>query len=468
MICATSIAAVTRLHVADDLVTAVLTEVDVEIRHRHALGIEEALEQEPETHGVEIGDGEGVGDERACARAASRADRDALRLGPLDEVGDDEEVARILHAFDHLELEGQALAIVLDRPPGCHAVAADPALEPGLGALAQLRRLVDGRALAADREARQDRRLHPRPEGAALRDLDRRGDRLGKVGEQLGHFRAGLEPVLGGELAPVGLDHQPSFGDADQRVMRFVVFPARKQWFVGGDERNPPRIGQFDERRLGAALRGRAVPLQLDIEPIAEQLQQALAAPVRQIALAREERRIERPAGTAGERDQAVALAFEPGELEVGLLVWRGFEKRPRVEAHQAAVAALARGQENNARALRRRAGADARTGILIGKIDRQRTADDRLDAGPRHLVGEFERPEHVVGVGERECRLPVRLGEFGQPRNRQRALEQGVGRVHMQVDETRHSTLTNSRCRANVGARCGRCPLRAPSGTTG
>ena len=39
------VAAVAFLHVADHLVAPVLAEVDVEVRHRHALGIEEALEQ---------------------------------------------------------------------------------------------------------------------------------------------------------------------------------------------------------------------------------------------------------------------------------------------------------------------------------------------------------------------------------------------------------------------------------------
>ena len=39
------VAAVALLHVADDLVAAVLAEIDVEVGHRHALGIEEALEQ---------------------------------------------------------------------------------------------------------------------------------------------------------------------------------------------------------------------------------------------------------------------------------------------------------------------------------------------------------------------------------------------------------------------------------------
>ena len=200
--------AVALLHVVDDLVAPVLAEVDVEIRHRHALGIEEALEQEPEPHRIEIGDGERIGDERARARAASRPDRDALRLRPLDEVGDDEEVAGILHAFDHLELEGQSLAIFLDRAAGREAVAAMRRSSPSSARLRSSAASSTAAPSLADREARQDRRLRPRPEGAALRDLDRRGDRLGQVGKQLGHFGAGLEAVLGRELAPIGLDQQ--------------------------------------------------------------------------------------------------------------------------------------------------------------------------------------------------------------------------------------------------------------------
>ena len=39
------VAAIALLHVADHLVAPVLAEIDVEVGHRHALGIEEALEQ---------------------------------------------------------------------------------------------------------------------------------------------------------------------------------------------------------------------------------------------------------------------------------------------------------------------------------------------------------------------------------------------------------------------------------------
>jgi len=51
------VAPVFLLHVANDFVAPVLAEIDVEIGHRNALGIEKALEQKPETDRIEISDG---------------------------------------------------------------------------------------------------------------------------------------------------------------------------------------------------------------------------------------------------------------------------------------------------------------------------------------------------------------------------------------------------------------------------
>jgi hypothetical protein len=61
----------------------------------------------------------------------------------------------------------------------------------------------------------------------------------------------------------------------------------------------------------------------------------------------------------------------------------------------------------------------------LISEVDSERTADDRLDSDARHLVGEFERPEHVVGVGERQGGLVVGLRQLRKLRNLQRSFEQ-------------------------------------------
>ena len=77
------VAAVALLHIVDHLVAAVLAEVDVEVRHRHAFRIEEALEQQAEADRIEVGDGQRIGDQRARARAAARSDRNALRSSPI-------------------------------------------------------------------------------------------------------------------------------------------------------------------------------------------------------------------------------------------------------------------------------------------------------------------------------------------------------------------------------------------------
>ena len=72
----------------------------------------------------------------------------------------------------------------------------------------------------------------------------------------------------------------------------------------------------------------------------------------------------------------------------------------------QVLAAALVAGeQRQRAGRLRARligAGALQAVGLRpVAEIDLQRAADDRLDAGFRQLVGELERAEQVVGVGQ-------------------------------------------------------------------
>ena len=97
--------------VFDHLVAARHAEVDVEVGHRHALRIQEALEQEFMPDGIEVGDAEHPGDQRAGARAAARPDRDLALARPADEVGDDQEVALEAHAADDAELALEPLAV---------------------------------------------------------------------------------------------------------------------------------------------------------------------------------------------------------------------------------------------------------------------------------------------------------------------------------------------------------------------
>ena len=89
--------------VTDHVAAAALIEVEVDVGHRDALGVEEPLEDEAVYQRVEFGDAERVGDDRAGRRTPARADPDALAAGVGTEVGDDEEVAREPHLADHVE-----------------------------------------------------------------------------------------------------------------------------------------------------------------------------------------------------------------------------------------------------------------------------------------------------------------------------------------------------------------------------
>ena len=311
----------------------------------------------------------------------------------------------------------------------------DAAGEPLLGLLAQLGGLIDGMAILTHRKARQDRLMGLGPERAALGDVHRGGYRFRQILKQLNHFAAGLEAMLRGELAPVGFRNDTAFGDADQRVVGLVVLRGGEVRLIGRDQRGALGIGEFDQHRLGLALGRHAMALQFDIEPVAEQIEQRFQARRGERALPGGDRRIERTAEAPGERDHAFGLALQPIELEARRLVRRRVEEGARVEPHQAAVALLARRQQHDALALGHGVSV-ARAMLDVAEIDGQRAADNGLDAGSGELFGEFQRAEHVVGVGQRQRRLMIGLGEFRQLADRQRAFEQRIRRVHVQVHE--------------------------------
>ena len=88
------LAAVLPRDVVDHFAAPPLAEVHVDIGQRHALGVEEALEDEIEVDRIDVGDAHAPRDERAGCRSAARADRNAFLARVADEVPDDEEVAR--------------------------------------------------------------------------------------------------------------------------------------------------------------------------------------------------------------------------------------------------------------------------------------------------------------------------------------------------------------------------------------
>ena len=66
--------------------------------------------------------------------------------------------------------------------------------------------------------------------------------------------------------------------------------------------------------------------------------------------LAGEDRAVERAVRAAGERDQPLGVAVEPGALDVRRLVAGMIEEGARVEMQQVAVAGFGRGKQHDAR----------------------------------------------------------------------------------------------------------------------
>jgi hypothetical protein len=202
---------------------------------------------------------------RARARTAPRPHRNAVVLGPLDEVGHDQEVAGKAHLVD-------------DRSRN-RAGRNRPAAPP----LPSRHRV---RAAVPARHGHRDPHHAPRPpcrrqgsagsacawagQGAALGDDQGVGGRLGQVGEQLGHHRRGLDPGLAAGARPVRRVDVGGIGDAQHRIVRAVETrfgKACRDWSrpaAGREHRRArsarPRRSLLGSLRCGGQSRCRAGP----------------------------------------------------------------------------------------------------------------------------------------------------------------------------------------------------------------
>ena len=85
-------AAVLVRDVLDDFSAAALAEVDVDVGQRHALRVQEALEDEVVLNRIDVGDPQAIGDEAARRRSAPRPHRNPALARVADEIPRDQEV----------------------------------------------------------------------------------------------------------------------------------------------------------------------------------------------------------------------------------------------------------------------------------------------------------------------------------------------------------------------------------------
>ena len=132
--------------------------------------------------------------------------------------------------------------------------------------------------------------------------------------------------------------------------MRFIVRRPGEIGLVGRDQGQAETIGESDEFRLDHALAIEPMALDLDIEPRAEDFGQALEPALGQVAKSRSQRPVDRPAGAAGQRDEA-SCVLQRGEGKMRIVAILGIEPQSGDEAHQMSVAGLVLRQENDRRA---------------------------------------------------------------------------------------------------------------------
>ena len=167
---------------------------------------------------------------------------------------------------------------------------------------------------ALGQEGRQDRPARLRDEGAAPRDDQRVVAGLGQVGEQRPHLGGGPEVMMRRQAPAVVVGDGTPLRDAQQRVVRLVDIAVGEIGVVGRDQRHIVRIGEIDQPGLAARLVRQAVPLQFDVEPAREHVLEARAAcAAAASAWPSREQPPDRPAGAAGEADQAVVRGREIG-----------------------------------------------------------------------------------------------------------------------------------------------------------
>ncbi len=430
--------------VPDDLDAPALVEVDVDVGHGDALGVEEALEDQAVRDGVEVGDAHGVRDDRAGRGAPAGAHGDALLLRPHDEVGDDEEVAGEAHRDDRVHL-------VLDL---LHAVLGNPVREPAVHA---------AHGLLAE----------PGDLGVALGDVELRHEVLGLehaggvdlLGDQEGvaaallpgvrgvdgvHLVRGLQVVAGAvELEAVRVGEVLAGLDAEQGVVGGRLVRVGVVRVVGDQRRDAELLPDLQEAVADPVLDLDAVVHQLQEVPVLAEDVLVLGGGLQGLVeLAEAQSGLELAGGAAGGGDQALGplgdgLLVHPGPLlEPALGIGVGGEPEEVVESggvrRPDRLVGVAAGARDVVPLLVRLAPLDLPLVPPGLGGDVRLDADDRRDPGLLGRVEEVVRAVQVAVVGHgdvRHAHLVARVEHVLEPRG---TVQQRVLGVDVEVREGR------------------------------
>ena len=245
--------------IVDDFLPALIAEVDINIRHRDALRVQEALKQQVEADRVQLRDAKRIGNERSGGGTAARSDCDADRAGIAAIIPDDQEIIDIAHPLNDAKLVFQPLLKLLrDR-----VVAR---LKP---LLAELLKVLLRSFPLRDIELRQLGMAELDLHAAALRNLLRILNRLRRIGKQGGHLLRGLDVELSTRIAhTIFIGDLLSRLDAKQHIVCLRILRARIMTVVRRYKSNPGLSRQAQKTGVHLFLLLETMILQLQVEMI--------------------------------------------------------------------------------------------------------------------------------------------------------------------------------------------------------
>ena len=226
-------------HIVDDLLPTLKGEVHVDIRHGHALRVQEALKDQLIPHGVDVGNAQTVGHDGSRRRTSARPHADAVGFRVIDVVPDDQEIVDIAHAVNNAELIIHPLrqgAVVLRIPAGEAFPAECVQIAPGV------------RIAVRNVVGRQLHLMEGDGHIAALRDLVGAVQGFRRIGKEPAHLFLGLQIVLTALIAhAVRVADLLSCLDAQKDVVGFGIVRVGIVRVVRRDERNPCLGGKAHE-----------------------------------------------------------------------------------------------------------------------------------------------------------------------------------------------------------------------------
>ena len=215
--------------------------------------------------------------------------------------------------------------------------------------------------------------------------------------------------------------------------MVLVVLAAQIVHVAGAHEAAADFPGDPNDALVALVLRREPVLLHLEVDVLAAEHAQQIVGVSAGLPVAILEQALAEARGQAArERDHALGVALDLGEVDGRLAALQALQKAGRGELDEVAVAVVVGGEQRQVVALGPGGWALRRRRVVVDQVDL--TADDRLDAVLRARLVELDRAVHHAVVGEAEGRLTELRRALGQRVDLAGAVEQRVLGVDVEV----------------------------------